>query len=402
MNNNNILTKNSKKLKKQITTYSMAASVIISLNNQSDAAIQYTNPPDITLTNEWQSIDIDGNGLEDFEFKFQSDQGQALIKGIEWTSHSTVSLTTTLFNYFATQNSWVKLFSNGQEITGAVKESTYALNKDNGGGYFNNSEGYIGFKIDYGNGVYIYNGWIRYEGNTSGGGTIKDWAYDDSGASIKAGEKPPVEINIKGNGQVITDGSTLPILANHTDFGEALLLGGTVARTFTIENAASGDLELIGDPIIAINGANASDFSVTQQPTNPLTGLNSTIFEVTFSPSGVGERNATLVIENSDSDENPYNFNIKGIGSETTTWNGSVWSLGIPNKFTDAIIAGDLNINSDLEVRDLNIESGIITFNGTNKISIFRNIKDSNGKIRVQVLSKLELFSNILLPILSE
>ncbi|KKM00821.1 hypothetical protein LCGC14_1800600, partial [marine sediment metagenome] len=122
---------------------------------------------------------------------------------------------------------------------------------------------------------------------------------------------PVVEINIK---QGTTD---IPDDIGSYDFGTALV-GGNSQVVFTIENLGNASLNLTGSPIVDINGTHASDFVVTQMASTPISAANSTSFEITFSPSVQGARNATVTILNNDSDENPYNFSIIGIGNEDT------------------------------------------------------------------------------------
>ncbi|MCB1211118.1 MAG: choice-of-anchor D domain-containing protein, partial [Verrucomicrobiales bacterium] len=123
------------------------------------------------------------------------------------------------------------------------------------------------------------------------------------------------EIRITGNGAEILDGSTIASLGDHTDFGGAAPGGGSVVRTFTIENPESLDLHLIGTPRVAVSGPNAGDFTVTTQPDATVIGGGATTFQVTFSPGAVGGRSAILSIANDDSDENPSTFAIQGSGS---------------------------------------------------------------------------------------
>ncbi|SCY24557.1 choice-of-anchor D domain-containing protein [Flavobacterium caeni] len=122
-----------------------------------------------------------------------------------------------------------------------------------------------------------------------------------------------VDINVLGNGQSIPDNSIYPQGTNHTAFGVATVGVTTVVRTFTIENIGSTALTLTGSPYVQITGPHASMFTVTAQPaSNTIAGSTSLTFDITFNPTGPGAKNATVVIANDDSDENPYNFNISG------------------------------------------------------------------------------------------
>lgn len=123
------------------------------------------------------------------------------------------------------------------------------------------------------------------------------------------------EINVQGNSTDIVSGSTTPSLTNYTDFGSTAVTGGTVVRTFTIQNTGSQNLNLTGSsPYVTISGTNAADFSVTATPSTPISASGSTTFSITFDPGAVGTRTATISIANDDSDENPYTFAIQGEG----------------------------------------------------------------------------------------
>lgn len=131
---------------------------------------------------------------------------------------------------------------------------------------------------------------------------------------------PSAEINLQGNSNNIVSGSTTPSLSNHTDFGSLAVTGGSLVRTFTIQNTGGTALNLTGSPsLIAVSGAHAGDFTVTSPPTSPLAASGSTTFQITFDPSATGLRTATISIANDDSDENPYTFAIQGNGINSNT-----------------------------------------------------------------------------------
>ena len=126
---------------------------------------------------------------------------------------------------------------------------------------------------------------------------------------------PSPEIDVVGNGNSITSGDTTPSLTDFTDFGTTATAGGTVVRTFTIENLGTANLNLTGaSPYVTISGANAADFTVTTVPSNSIAASNSTTFQITFDPSADGLRTATVSISNNDSNENPYTYAIQGNG----------------------------------------------------------------------------------------
>jgi len=122
------------------------------------------------------------------------------------------------------------------------------------------------------------------------------------------------EMDVQGNGRSIADGDTTPSTTDHTDFGAVLVDGGTVVRTFTIRNTGTAALNLTGSPRVAVSGTHAAEFTVTAQPSTPIAAGGTSTFQVTFDPTSSGSRNATLSIANNDSNENPYNFAIRGTG----------------------------------------------------------------------------------------
>ncbi|MBL0911805.1 MAG: choice-of-anchor D domain-containing protein, partial [Bacteroidia bacterium] len=124
------------------------------------------------------------------------------------------------------------------------------------------------------------------------------------------------EIDITGNGTSIANNDLIPSAADHTDFGSTPVAGGTVTRTFTIQNTGSGPLTLsAASPYVSISGANAADFTVTAIPSTPVAASGSTTFQVSFDPSAAGTRTASISIASDDPDEDPYVFAIQGTGS---------------------------------------------------------------------------------------
>jgi hypothetical protein len=120
------------------------------------------------------------------------------------------------------------------------------------------------------------------------------------------------EMDVLGNAVSIADGDTTPSLADDTDFGSADANGGTVVKTFTIQNTGTASLNLNGTPTVSISGG--AGFSLTTMPTTPVGVSSSTTFQITFDPSAIGASTATVSIANNDADENPYNFDITGSG----------------------------------------------------------------------------------------
>jgi len=119
------------------------------------------------------------------------------------------------------------------------------------------------------------------------------------------------EIDVKGNGISIASGDNTPSLTDHTDFGSIAVTGGTVVRTFTIENTGTTSLSISS---IIITGTHSSDFVISTAPSTTIAGPGSTTFQITFDPSALGLRTATVTIGNNDSNEGTYTFAIQGTG----------------------------------------------------------------------------------------
>lgn len=178
------------------------------------------------------------------------------------------------------------------------------------------------------------------------------------------------EMNVQGNSVSIADGDVTPASADHTDFGPAAVTGGTVVRTFTIQNTGGGALTLTGSsPYVAVGGMNASEFSVTSAPpSSSISAGGSATFSVTFDPAGSGTRSAELSIANDDGDENPYNFSIQGTGTPAAVFtNGASGALNfvqpgvIPPQNNWPL--GQFSLNGDAAGVTLN--SVTVTLSGT-------------------------------------
>jgi hypothetical protein len=120
------------------------------------------------------------------------------------------------------------------------------------------------------------------------------------------------EMEITGNGQVINDGDTTPVMSDYTEFGY-ILVGTSWTYDYTITNTGTAALNLTSSPRVQLSGS--SDFSVIVQPASTIAaGGGTTTFHIQFTPTGPGTKTATVTIANNDSDENPYNFVIQGTG----------------------------------------------------------------------------------------
>ena len=168
------------------------------------------------------------------------------------------------------------------------------------------------------------------------------------------------EIDIKGNGVSITSGDVTPSTADHTDFGGALVSSGTVVRTFTITNSGYANLTISS---ITLSGAQSADFALgALTPAGPIAGGSSATFTVTFDPSATGLRTATVTVNNNDSDEGTYTFDIKGDGKILLPANALTW-LKAENNAKDSAGSNDGTVSS------VSYAAGVVgqafSFNGT-------------------------------------
>ena len=140
------------------------------------------------------------------------------------------------------------------------------------------------------------------------GGTGGVWNNDSGVLTVNT----PQEINVQGNSVSIVDGDTTPSAADHTDFGSIDIAGGTIVRTFTIQNTGQTPL-VLDSPAVLLDETDS--FSITLQPTSPVAPGSSTTFQVTFDPTTAAVETNTVLIGSNDADEGVYSFAISGSGT---------------------------------------------------------------------------------------
>lgn len=124
--------------------------------------------------------------------------------------------------------------------------------------------------------------------------------------AFDVGAEPIPEIAIEQPfGTNLTDG------ISSRDFGTATL-GEESQITFTIQNPGTGELTGIA---ATLTGTHASDYQITTAPSTSVPAFNATTFQVTFTPTATGTRTAEILVASDDSDENPFNIPISGVGT---------------------------------------------------------------------------------------
>lgn len=124
------------------------------------------------------------------------------------------------------------------------------------------------------------------------------------------------EINLIGNLISIVNGDIAPTTSDNTDFGTTSIDAGSTLVTYTIQNTASS-ANVLNIGSVYFTGPNASDFSLQTAPAASVAGGSNTTFIVSFNPSTVGTKIAYIYIPNDDANENPYYFQITGLGVRT-------------------------------------------------------------------------------------
>lgn len=122
------------------------------------------------------------------------------------------------------------------------------------------------------------------------------------------------EIVVSGNEVDINNNDLTPSLTDNTNFG-SVELGYSITKTFVIENEGINDLLLTGaTPYIEVIGAGASRFQVSLIPNNTVAGGNFVTFQIKYTPDALVTHPATVRIQNNDTDEGLFLFNIQGTG----------------------------------------------------------------------------------------
>ena len=124
-------------------------------------------------------------------------------------------------------------------------------------------------------------------------------------------------LEVSGNGNVISRGSSSPAVSNLTDFGN-VELGSNKSNAFVIDNIAGGGSpnRRLNNILVTISGSGSSDFTPNNSNLGDLKGSDNPISHlITFTPSSSGTKTATVTITFSNGTNSPYTFTIKGTGT---------------------------------------------------------------------------------------
>jgi ELWxxDGT repeat protein len=113
------------------------------------------------------------------------------------------------------------------------------------------------------------------------------------------------EITILGNGVSISDNDTTPSSSDGTDFGSVAQGQAGLTRTYTVRNDGSALLTLGSVSV-------PPGFAVTEPLSSSLAAGASDTFTVWLDTSTTGTFSGDISFSTNDSDENPFNFAIRG------------------------------------------------------------------------------------------
>lgn len=210
-------------------------------------------------------------------------------------------------------------------------------------------------------------------------GTLHNFALTGSGSNWVApgpvlsgtcsGTFP--NINVTGNGNCISSGDLTPSPVDFTDFGDFGSL--PITRSFIVQNTGNASLNI---SVATITGVNASDFTITTAPISPVAAGSSTTLTIRFNPAGPnGVKNATVNINNNDTDESAFSFAITGnrVGAgEALAFDGIDDRVDLPIVFSGSYTK-EAWINTNILTAFPNILSG----DATTGTALFLN----NGRV---------------------
>ena len=186
---------------------------------------------------------------------------------------------------------------------------------------------------------------------------------------LGVGVAPTPDMDVFGNGNLILSGDITPDSNDDTDFGSQDIAAGGKNIIYTIENNGTANLVLTSlAPIVHITGLDAGDFAVTTDPTpTTITPGGTADFIVTFDPTTIGQKDATIEIENSDTTPDRYTFDITGLATEIPP--GGVNQLMITQYYEDDDLA---NNNNWIEVKNISATS---TLENAYHLALYEDLK---------------------------
>jgi hypothetical protein len=190
------------------------------------------------------------------------------------------------------------------------------------------------------------------------------------------------EIELAGlSNKIIPSGSTTTLAADGTDFGSVNAMSGFVNRTFNIKNTGFAVLNLTGTPAVTLTGDGAAHFSVITPPANPVGSGGVSPFVVRFNPASAGTHLATVSIANDDANENPYTFNIKGIGFGDPDDHEGTFAGATPISFGESVAAKLERVGDSDLFRFQVIQTGVVVVTTTGTTDTSGVLYDASQRV---------------------
>ncbi|MGJ5641699.1 choice-of-anchor D domain-containing protein [Formosa sp. S-31] len=167
---------------------------------------------------------------------------------------------------------------------------------------------------------------------------------------------PEPEIDIERNTEASIPSGSVPNIGYNTIFASTAIGETSAKKLYYIHNEGTANLN-----INTIENSNPSEFQILSNPGNlTLTPDEKIAFEMQFAPTTTGERLTTISIPNSDSDENPYIFQIKGTGICSST-DMDVSPTSGPVGTTITAFGSDFGTETSAILNDISLTPNVIS-----------------------------------------
>ncbi len=153
-------------------------------------------------------------------------------------------------------------------------------------------------------------------------------------------------------------------------------VGGTASNSQSVCYGAPADLTLTGFTNTVTKWQYATNFAFTTPIDIPLSA------SATLTSAQMGILTSTryyrAVVSNGTC--NAYS-NVITVSYNTTTWNGSSWSNGVPNSGSAIIFNGNYSSSADLDACSVEVISGNILFNANHTLTVQNDLKVTSGTL---------------------
>lgn len=146
------------------------------------------------------------------------------------------------------------------------------------------------------------------------------------------------EVTVIGNGVEINDEQGTPSGSDGTDYGNVVVGGATISRSFTVRNDGDATLTLASLSVPA-------GFTITNGLSGSLAPGASDMFTVRFDTSVAGTKSADIVFSTNDSNESTFNFRMTG----TVTITGAHRVQQPRLESINRLVGGNVEVNGDTD-----------------------------------------------------